>query len=742
MRISGKILPLCLARYIQGFAKVSSVHADRFRVSYANHTLDKAISRHREGQLEEAGELYRRILKREPRHVDALHLLGVVERQRGHILEAESLITRALHEAPENPLFLNSLGDVYISQGRLDEACLVLTRAIRVKPDYVNAYNNLGCAYREAGMPDESIDHYRHALALHPQQVESLVGLGQVYYGQGDMQAAIPYFERAISVAPFSADAHHSFGLALYNVGRIDEALVKFREALTIAPGDPIYTQGLILALKGIAFTVADGWYERFLVGCLRNSDLNHADIAASAGTMLALKPAVATAIGADPLTDRHIAALTAEPLFLPLLHATVVPLLWFEELVVKLRVTLTEWQNPEYLPLLTAIAHQAFNTGYVYPRSARDIEIEQALLSQPAELMTQVELMSLAAYRALVDVPGARSLVRRKFSPSYVGAMIHRTLREPLEERTIQTHILSLSPVDDDVSKKVQGQYEAFPYPRWINVQRSVPQRLAQTVMRDCPGIADPGWPGTPRLLVAGCGTGRTSITYAQKFPQTEVLGLDLSRTSLAYGIRKARELNLPNVEFCQADILSLDGLEERFEFIDCVGVLHHLDDPIAGWQVLHRLLKQNGIMKIGLYSELARQDVVAAREEIAHAGLSGTDDCIREFRERVKTDPALAHLRSLATVADFYSLGDCRDLLFHVQEHRFSIPAIKRHIDELGLRFLGFSLSLGRAGVRFRTSFPTPAAALDLDCWAAFEEQYPQTFRGMYVFYCAKRT
>jgi len=491
-----------------------------------------------------------------------------------------------------------------------------------------------------------------------------------------------------------------------------------------------------------IAFTVADPWYEQFLVGCLKNSYLNHADVAGSAGTMLALKPAVAAAISTDQLDEGHIAALTVEPLFLPLLHAAVVPLLWFESLVAKLRVTLTEWQNPEHLPLLAAIAHQAFNTDYVYPRSVRDTEIEQALLSQPVELMTQIELMSLGTYRALVDVPGARSLLRRPFSPPFVKTVIDRTLREPLEERTIQTHIMSLSPVHDEVSKKVQAQYEAFPYPRWIGVQRYVPQHLAQTLIRECPGIEDPGWPDTPRLLVAGCGTGRAPITYARKFPQTEVLGLDLSRASLAYGIRKARELKLSNIEFCQADILSLDGLEQRFEFIDCVGVLHHLDDPIAGWRVLRRLLKQNGIMEIGLYSERARQDVIVAREEIARLALPGTPDGIREFRERVKIDPALAHLRSLVTVVDFYSMGDCRGLLFHVQEHRFSIPEIKRHIDDLRLRFLGFSLGVGPIGVRFRASFPDPTALLDLDCWAEFEQQYPQTFRGMYIFYTAKRT
>ena len=38
-----------------------------------------------------------------------------------------------------------------------------------------------------------------------------------------------------------------------------------------------------------------------------------------------------------------------------------------------------------------------------------------------------------------------------------------------------------------------------------------------------------------------------------------------------------------------------------------------------------------------------------------------------------------------------DFYSLSTLKDLLFHVQEHRFTIPQIKNHLDQLGLYFCG---------------------------------------------------
>ena len=71
--------------------------------------------------------------------------------------------------------------------------------------------------------------------------------------------------------------------------------------------------------------------------------------------------------------------------------------------------------------------------------------------------------------------------------------------------------------------------------------------------------------------------------------------------------------------MEYLQADILDLYLLGRKFDIIESVGVLHHMDKPIAGWKILTDLLNPGGLMKIGLYSELARHQIVKIREEIA---------------------------------------------------------------------------------------------------------------------------
>ena len=103
------------------------------------------------------------------------------------------------------------------------------------------------------------------------------------------------------------------------------------------------------------------------------------------------------------------------------------------------------------------------------------------------------------------------------------------------------------------------------------------------------------------------------------------------------------------------------------------------------------NRLPKPGGLMKIGLYSELARQDIVKIRQEINKLGVESNNEEMKSFRDMVIRSDKDHHKHTL-TFRDFYSSSELRDLLFHVQEHRFTVPLIKEYLDTLGLRFCGF--------------------------------------------------
>ena len=258
----------------------------------------------------------------------------------------------------------------------------------------------------------------------------------------------------------------------------------------------------------------------------------------------------------------------------------------------------------------------------------------------------------------------------------------------------------------------------------------------------RKLPGLRPP-WLNKPHkaALVAGCGTGREPINHALSFTDLDVLAVDLSTASLAYGVRKARELGVERVDFRQADILNLAALEDRFEFISSQGVLHHMNEPAAGLAVLAGLLAAGGVMRLGLYSERGRTLVVYARQLIAEAGYQPNSVDMRRLRSEVLYRPDDHPLRNLTIGGpDFYHLSGLRDFLFHACEHRYRAAELKELLQGAGLRFLGFEILHPGKGRLYREEFPEDRSMTDLDSWERFERQHPNMVEGLYLLWCCR--
>jgi SAM-dependent methyltransferase len=241
--------------------------------------------------------------------------------------------------------------------------------------------------------------------------------------------------------------------------------------------------------------------------------------------------------------------------------------------------------------------------------------------------------------------------------------------------------------------------------------------------------------------VLVAGCGTGAHAVKVASRYAGARVLAVDLSRASLAYAQRQAGALGLDGIRFAQADILGLGSLEDRFDLIECSGVLHHLADPEAGWQVLTGLLAPGGLMKIGLYSRAGRHAIDAARALVAERGWPPTLQGMRAARAAIRALPADHPAAPVADELDFCAASSCRDLLFHVQEVAFTLDRVATALAALDLDFLGFELFDPNLRTAFQARFPEPDALRDLAAWAAFEADNPDAFRTMYQFWCRPR-
>jgi 2-polyprenyl-3-methyl-5-hydroxy-6-metoxy-1,4-benzoquinol methylase len=295
------------------------------------------------------------------------------------------------------------------------------------------------------------------------------------------------------------------------------------------------------------------------------------------------------------------------------------------------------------------------------------------------------------------------------------------------------------LTSITSGVSEEVRDQYEQNPYPRWVKVPiPEQPVTFNEELRRTLP--FGPFTPLTddsaPEVLIAGCGTGSHSILAAQRFRGARVLAIDLSLSSISYAKRKTQELGINNIEYAQADILELGDIARTFDIIESGGVLHHLADPFVGWRILLSRLRPGGFMGLGFYSDLARRHVVTAREFIAARGYESTPGDIRRLRRDLSIKEMGAELHWLSQMSDFYSTSNCRDLLFHVQEHRLTLPQVESFLAEFGLNFIGFQVD-PRVVHKYRARFTEDPYATNLRNWARFEVDNPDTFIGMYQFW-----
>jgi Flp pilus assembly protein TadD len=196
--------------------------------------LNAAIELHQSGKLVEAEAAYRRILSRNPRDPDALHLLGTLAGQGRRPDIAVDLIGKALALRPDEPDYLGNYGEFLRLVGRAAEAIAALRRSIAIRPGSPFVHNNLGVALATSGRTDEAIREFRQAVSLAPQYADALSNLGISLREKGDLDGAIGYLSRAIELAPANFSAQSNLGTALVDAGRFDEAMSALNRAVDL----------------------------------------------------------------------------------------------------------------------------------------------------------------------------------------------------------------------------------------------------------------------------------------------------------------------------------------------------------------------------------------------------------------------------------------------------------------------------------------------------------------------------
>ena len=647
--------------------------------------------------------------------------------------------------------------------GENEQAIELIEKALSIKPDFAEAHSNLGNALKALGRLDDAVERFEKSLSLKPNFVDAHSNLGLAFHIQGKVEQAIESYKKALNIKRDNAEVHSNLGNAYRELGEIDEAIRHHQRAISLNPENEILWASFAQALENISFgSVEERLFEDLL--CLLNSP--------SVRVSRVMQPIISALccdtdfsrllekVGIDKgkgeADYRGVAQQFSEfPLFLRIMQLSPLQDIEIERVLTHLRSTLLQeavsGNTVEAgLPFSASLALQCFTNEYVFSETdeekvaLEDLQKEIERRLQKEEDISPTLIAALGSYRPLYKFSWARELCNREWTDD-IKEVLTRQVSEPLEEQSLRSQIPSLTSIHNTVSQLVQEQYEENPYPRWIKTGltengKTVEAILAGGLFFD---LGDYVSPEAPEILIAGCGTGQHALTTASRFLNSRVLAVDLSLSSLSYALRKSKELGFSNIEYAQADIMELGALGRQFDVIESVGVLHHLEDPLAGWRVLLDLLRPGGLMKVGLYSERARQDVTAGRSMITEKGYTTSPEDIRRCRQDIISMSEEGDQELLGTISkstDFYSTSMCRDLLFHAQEHRFTLLQIEEALKALSLRFLGFEMRDDRLLTAFKKTNPGREALTSLPLWHEFEQGNPDTLIGMYQFWCRK--
>lgn len=199
-------------------------------------TIALALRHHQAGRLDEAQELYRRVLEAEPNDSTALHLLGVIAHRQGELDNAEGLIRAAIHQDPHYAEAYNNLGNLLRDKGQMDEALAAHRAALEINSGDCEIYFSLGATYQACGRPNESCEAYLQALSLDPSYAVAWMNLGNALAGLGRHEEALTCIRKALEIQPDSAEAHYNLARLLQQRGEYEAAAGHYRRALDADP--------------------------------------------------------------------------------------------------------------------------------------------------------------------------------------------------------------------------------------------------------------------------------------------------------------------------------------------------------------------------------------------------------------------------------------------------------------------------------------------------------------------------
>ncbi len=723
-------------------------------------TFDLAIKSHFQNDLKNAEILYKKVLDINPKNLSACNNLGIILTSLNNIKDAEKYYLKAIKINPNYADANYNIAGLYKSTGKIHDSIKYYEKTILINPNYADAYNNIGLIHFEKGENIIAKKYFEKAITIKPQSVNALNNLGIIFDTINQYENAINCYNKAISIDKFNSNALNNAAISYSKIGKEEISINYFLKVIKAEPRNIYFLNSITNMFVNLKITsdtkINQNNLFNLLLFLFQNDNINHDDVSNhvilfSLGLNEIELENLANSDN-NLINDINIQNLFNNKLFLLFLKKKLNTNLNLEMVLIKIRKEIIEtlFKNKKnnlnnYLDFIIALSEQCWLNEYIFPQTEKEIDLENKLINkiEKNEKINELEISILSCFSALKKSNSIfRKLKNFKSKNKLFNELILSQIIEPLQEENLKKSIKNYKNINDEVSKKVKMQYEENPYPRWKCCNSNISQNYTKCINDDINPYVLPFNEKIyePDVLIAGCGTGKHAIS-ASRYKDAKILAIDLSLSSLAYAKRKILDLNYKNFDFLAADILEIKNLGKKFDIIECVGTLHHMEKPILGLEALLNLLKTNGFLKIGLYSKIAREPIINFRKNLLNKKSKKKIDNIMFLRKEIIENRANdKYFKKITNSKDFYSRSNLRDLLFHIHEHQFTIGEIKEIVENYKLEFLNFIITDPLIKLKYLKNFPDDVMQNSLNNWEKFETDNPNIFNGMYQFWLKK--
>jgi len=728
-------------------------------------------------------------------NVDVIENIYKLYKAKSNIALVEKLLGDLLKADAKNIALLSSMVSLSVDKNDYVNAKLYTDKLISIDSDNVNTVNSvmssltaqrkiLDCisyfekltnkelvlsvpkismmlaeCYMDVSENNKALIILNNNISSNINPAECFHNVGIIEERLGNADAAIKSYQRAISLSPNSFSSYYNLAFCLDTIGKKQQLISVLNKCWDISHSAKL-KQAYIKLLSTASVSQIDKRTEDRLLEIISDKETNAHEISYLFSEIIKDRSPVLNALikyanandyenFLNIFTNNFHEIVSYKALKLYFINLSIITF-EFECFAKMLRQALllhfTQNKNipQDCYELCSALAICCYIDGYVFTVTNDEKSIVSGLIENLPDHSGSLEncISVIAMYSPLFDLYKNNTI--KINSDTYDGvfkSLLKLQLDDNILEEVIYDSIETSPEISDATSLTVQKQYEGNPYPVWQKLDVRQPGSILN-ILQSITGHQGSVIPQTdqPDILIAGCGTGSHVIQTAMRIQHNSLTALDLSRRSLSFAKRKSIEYGLEHIDFRHMDILNVSNIAKKFDLIESVGVLHHMQTPLTGLKRLVNILKPSGLMNIGLYSKLGRRNIISLKAKYDDQDRYVSDDEIRQLRIDIINSNDNDVVNNLISFTDFFSLHECRDLLFHENENNYNMQELASLIEDAGLEFIGFDIQDSSILTSFRKMFPEPNAQSIMSNWRLYEERYPDTFSGMYVFWCRK--